>query len=107
MAALGEKALRMKLHADHRQFLVPDGHNFTFAVGGIRPGGNDEVGTKRVGPNNKAVITSRCQRVGKTSKDALAIVVNLVGLAMHQPFGPHDDSTRRLADGLMSQADSQ
>src|SRR5207237_575163 len=40
-------------------------------------------------------------------KNALSVVADLVGLAVHQAFGPHNDAARCLANRLMPEAYSE
>ena len=78
------------------------------AVRRIGPGTDDEIGRQRIRANDQAVIPRRRRAaMVKPAKDALAIVMDAVGLAVHQPLGPHDDAAGRLADRLMAQAHAQ
>jgi hypothetical protein len=107
MPVLGEEALGVELHADNGQFPVADGHDFLLAAGGFSPSRNDEVGVQCIGPDDEAVIARGGQWIGEALENPLVVVVDLVGLAVHQPFGPHDDAARRLANGLMAEADAE
>ena len=102
-----QKALGVELHADDRQRSVPDGHDFPAAVGRFGPGGNEEIRVQRIGTDDEAVVARGGERVWQPLEDPLAVVVDLVGLPMHQPLGPHDDAAGRLADGLMPQANAK
>src|SRR5213079_2648220 len=77
---LGEKTLRMELHADDREPPVPNCHDLLRAVGGFGPGAGDEIGAKRVRADDEAVVAGRRDRAWQPLKNALSVVAYLVGL---------------------------
>src|SRR5947207_483808 len=98
---LGQKALRMELHAYNRQLLMPNRHNLLGSVRRVRPSANSKIARQRVRSNHEAMIARRSQRRWQSLKNALSIMLNLIRLAVHQPFGPYDHAARRLTDRLM------
>src|SRR5436190_4494120 len=97
----------MELHADDGERLVTNGHDFPVAARCIGPGAHDEVARQRVGPDYKAVIARRGERIGQAAKNALAVMLDFVRLAVHQPFGPHDHAAGGLTDRLMAKTDAE
>ena len=107
MPVLGQKTLGMELHADDWKLLMADGHDFLLAIRRFGPGGDDKVGIQGIRADDEAVVAGGGEGIGKALEDPLPVVVNLVRLAMHQPFGPDDDAAGRLADGLMPEANAE
>ena len=62
---------------------------------------------ERVGLNHQAVIAGRDKRIWQTGEQSLAVVMDLIGLAVHQSPGADDRAAGRLTDRLMSQANAQ
>jgi hypothetical protein len=106
-AALRQKTFRVELQAEGGMFFVPDSHDFAAAVGGVGPGRYFKIGRKRVGLNDQAVVARGFERIGHALEQIAIVVKNAIDLAVHQPFGPHNSSTRGLADRLMSQTNAQ
>ena len=62
---------------------------------------------KRVGLDHQAVVARGDERVVEPGEQPAVVVVDPVGLAVHQPLGPDDLGPEGLADGLMPQAHAQ
>jgi hypothetical protein len=107
MPVLGEEALRVELHADNRKLLMANGHNFLLAIRRFGPGRDNKIWIQSIRADDETVIARGGERIGEAGEDPLAVVMDLVGLAVHQSFGPDDDATGCLADGLMAKADTQ
>ena len=97
----------MELHTKGRKLVVFNGHDFPGAIGGGRPCRDFEFLRQRAGFYYQAVITGRYHRVGKPGKNGLSIVMDSVGLAVHQFLGANDRATSCLADRLMSKANTE
>ena len=96
----------MKLNTDHWQTAMPNRHDFLLARGGSAPGRHFKFGRQRRRVNHQAVIPGGRDRVRQSCKDPAAVVMDLVGLAVHQSFGANNRAAIRLANRLMAQADT-
>src|SRR3954447_18326232 len=87
MPVLGKKTLGVKLYADDGQFLMPNGHDLLASIRGISPSAHDKIVRQCIGANHEAVVPRRRQRRRQSPKNSLPVVLNLIGFAVHQPFG--------------------
>lgn len=106
-AAVGQEAFGMELHAEKGKTFVADTHYFPGSVRGSAPGVDDKFITERVGLDHKAVISRGRERIGQVAEQVLIIVMDLVGLAVHQPAATDDLGAECLTDGLVPQAHAQ
>ena len=60
----------------------------------VAPGGHLELVGQRVRLDHQAVIPRRLKRIVEPREQPAAVVVDHVGLAVHQPVGPHDARRR-------------
>ena len=97
----------MELHAEQREPLVADAHDLAAAVRRVAPGADLELVGKRVGLDHQAVVAGGGERVFQAFVQVAVVVVDLVGLAVHQPAGADDLRPERLADRLVPQAHAQ
>ena len=97
----------MKLHAHHGEGLVADRHDFSAAIGSLSPGGDDKIGVQGIRSDDEAVVAGGSERIRQPAEDSFSVVLDLVGLAMHQALGPNDDPPCCLADGLVTEANTQ
>lgn len=102
-----QEALRMKLHAIHRECLVADRHDLARAIGGDRPRIDLEVSRQRRWVDDETVIASGFNRRSQVCKEAFAGVLNGIDLTVHQSFRSHNSAAKDLSDRLMAQADAQ
>ena len=59
------------------------------------------------GLDDQAMVAGRLERVGQAPVDALAVVVDQRGLAVHDPVGADDLRAEGVADALVAEADAQ
>ncbi len=97
----------MKLDAESGMRFVLDGHDLSRPVGGVRPGSDLEFLRKRVWLDHETVISSRGHGVGKPGENRLAVVLDQIGFAVHQPFRSDNRTTGSLANRLVTKADSE
>ena len=62
---------------------------------------------QRVGLNHEAVVARRLEWIVEAGEQALAVVVDHVGLAVHEILGAHDRAAECLAHRLMAEAHAQ
>ena len=99
MAELCVDTFWMKLYAMYRQFPVRDPHDDT-VIGLSR----DFYFVRQAGRiNHEGVVANGAKGVIQTTKDAFAIMPYLAGFAVHWLNRPDDFTTKRLADGLMTE----
>ncbi len=97
----------MELHAEEWGFAVGDAHDLAVAARFLGPGSDFEFRGERVGLNHQAVITRSLERIVETGEQPLAIVVDHVGLTVHEMLGADDLGAEGLAHRLMAEADAQ
>src|SRR5690606_17276667 len=102
----------MKLHAEQRILAMAYAHDFARVTGvlaarRLTPGTLNQLFGQRAGPNHQAVIARSGKRIVEAGEHACLIMDNLVRLAMHQAIGADDVAAKRLANGLMPQANTQ
>ena len=93
----------MELHAFDRHGRVANAHQLV-AIG---PGGYFELCRKRVALQRERVVARRRERVRQAVVNALAVVVDRAGLAVHEAFRANDRPAERLPDALMTEADAE
>ena len=62
---------------------------------------------QRVGLDHEAVVARRLERIVEAGEQPLAVVVDHVGLAVHEILGPDDRAAKGLAHRLMAEAHAQ
>src|SRR5215210_7986712 len=75
VSRVGQKTLRMKLHAKQRKLAMRDAHNLAVACRLLCPRCHLKFFRKRVRLNYKAVVTRCLKWVLKTGEQAAAVVV--------------------------------
>ena len=103
MPVLRGDALGVELHAVHGIALVLQAHDH--AVGGLR-GDLQHVGKARP-LDHEGVVARGGEVLRDAGKHALAAVMDLRQLAMHQGRRAHHAAAIDLADGLMAEADAE
>ena len=99
----GQDGLGMELHPLDAQGAVAQSHDH--AVG--RGGRDLQLVGHRVGLHHQRVVAGGDEGIGQAGEDALPVVVDLRGLAVHQMRGGHDAAAVGLADALVAQADAE
>src|SRR5689334_15040024 len=98
----------MELYPFHRQRLVPEPHDLVArAVGALRPGRRLEAVGEALRLHDQRVIARRRERRRQLPEHALAAMVDLRGLAMHDLARAHHLAAESLADALVAQADAE
>ena len=62
---------------------------------------------QRVGLDHEAVVARGLKRIFEAGEERAAVVVDHVGLAVHEILGPHDLAAEGLAHRLMTEAHAQ
>ena len=105
MAALGEHALGMELHALYRQTAMPQPHDDRAdPFVSLRPRRDGQLGGQRVLVHDERVVAGASQRRRQSAKNAFAVMLHSAGLAVHERARAHHFAAERLANGLVSQA---
>ena len=74
----------------------------------FRGAGRDhELGGERLLRHNQGMVASTGERRFEPGEDALAVVSNRAGFAVHQVAGADDLTAECFADGLVTQADAE
>src|SRR5205823_13328605 len=95
---------RMELNAMERPGTVPDAHDLVF----VSPGADDKIGIVESLPaDHQAMIARGLEGIGQPCKDALAVVMNPGGLAVHDTIIADDFAAKDVSDALMPQTDAQ
>jgi hypothetical protein len=102
-ALFGEEAFGVVLDAFHRPGFVADAHDLVV----VGPGGDFVFGGKGAGADDQAVVSRGGEGVGHAGVDGFAIVVDLVGFAVHEAGGSLDDCAGAETDALMAQANAE
>src|ERR1700758_3843108 len=103
MTVLRKNGFGMELHAFDRQRLVTQAHDLV--DGAVRMFGPsrhfETIGQRRL-LHHQRVIARGFERIGQTSKYALAEMAHRRSLAMHDLLGANYLAAERLANGLMA-----
>ena len=97
---LGEEALGMELHPLDGELAVAQTHQLA-AID--RPGGGDQA-LRETLIHHQAVVPCRGEGRRHAGEDAMPVVTDLGGLAMHEPGSALDHPAEGLADRLVPQA---
>src|SRR5205085_1806265 len=98
-ALFGEETLRVILHAFQRPGLVADAHDLVL----IGPTADLVIARHSALLDDQTVISRGGEGVGHACVDGAAVVVDLIGLAVHQTFGADDLGAADEADALVAQ----
>ena len=102
MAVLGGDAFRMELHPVHRQARMREPHHQAV----IRFRVDEEIARHARALDHQRMIARGAERPVDAAKHARACVLDLEHLAVLRR-GAHDLATKRLADGLMAEANAE
>src|SRR5690606_6212004 len=102
LSVLRQDTLGVELDPERRPVPVAQGHHFTLR----RERRHGQALRQRL-LNDQAVIAGRLEWARDFTKQAFAGVIDLAGLAVHQPLCPGYEPAEKLAQTLMSQADAQ
>ena len=110
--AFGEHAFRMELHALDGQAAMTQAHDdgaasLAGAVGFRSARGDGEFSGKRIFRDDEGVVAGAGERSGQAGEDALAVVRDGAGFAVHEVLGADDLAAEGLADGLVAEADAE
>ena len=98
-----EKTLGVKLDAFDRHGFMANAHDLAvWLIGG--PSGDFQNRWAGFRSDDETVVTGGGERVADAGEQALAIVLDLASLAMHEPICPDNFSAKSKTDALMSQA---
>ncbi len=99
-----QEALRVELDAVQRPDAVTHPHDLAL----VRPGADLEIGVvERLALDDEAVVARRLERVGQAAEDALTVVVDRRGLAVHDADVAHHLAAEDVADALVAETDAQ
>src|SRR5205823_2704839 len=73
----------------------------------VGPGGDLVFRRQRAIADDQAVIAGRREGVGHAGVDRAAVVVDLIGLAVHEPGGALDDGAGGETDALVPEAHAE
>jgi hypothetical protein len=104
---IGKNALRVKLHAFHRELLVAQAHDGAGSVFLGGPGAHFQLLRKILLFHDQRVIPGRCHRSRQSAEDSFAIMRDFAGFAVHQVRRAHHLAAECLADGLVPQANAE
>src|SRR5687767_4134932 len=104
---MGQEAFGMELHPNQGELFVADRHDLPLALSAMAPGADLEIVVQCAGADYQAVIAGGLKWVLQALEQPAVVVLNPVGLAVHQPFGPHDLAPEGVPDRLMPQAYAQ
>ena len=112
VTALGEHALGVELHALDGQRAMAQAHDdggssFAGAVDLGSAGGDGERVRKRIFGDDERVIAGAGERRGQRFEDALAVVGDGAGFAVHELMGTNDLAAEGFADGLVAETDAE
>src|ERR1700733_6789031 len=97
----------MKLHSLDGEFFMPQSHDGAASVFFRSPCADFEFCWQILLLHDKRVVTSARHGCGQAAKDALVIVGDGAGLAVHQVRSPHDAPAKGRSYSLMSQANPE
>ena len=108
VAALGEDAFGMELDALNGEGAMAQAHNHGVPIavfGGA--GGDGQFAGERALGHDERVIAGAGERGGQIVEDALAVVIDGAGFAVHEMGGADDLAAEGLADGLVAETDAE
>jgi len=97
----------MELHSLDRKLFVAKAHDGAGSIFLRRPRAHLKLGRQILLLHDQRVVSGRRHRRGQAVKNAFIIVRDCAGFAVHQMRSAHHPSAKRLADGLMSEADAE
>ena len=103
MPVFGEDGFGVKLHTVHGQRLVAHTHNFAV----VRPGCYFKALRQRLALDDQRMIACCGERIGQSAEYAVAVVVNLRSLAVHQRLGVNDLAAKSLSNALVAEANAE
>jgi len=108
VATLGEYAFGVELDAFNGQGAMAQAHDDgSIAVVRGGAGGDDEVGGQGLLGDDQRVVAGAGEGRFQALEDALAVMIDRAGLAVHQVRGADHLAAEGLADGLMAEADAE
>src|SRR5947207_4995130 len=93
----------MKLHAFHREMLVPQAHDHARAVRLRGMGADFQLRRQARFRNNQRMITGGSHGAGSAAEDCLAVMLNAADLSVHDLIGPDYFAAEGGPNSLMSQ----
>ncbi len=84
-----------------------DAHDFAIAAGFFGPGSDFEFFGECFGFDDEAMVARRLEWIIQAGEEAFAVVVDHVGLAVHEIFRTDDRATEGLAHGLVTKTDAE
>ncbi len=106
-AAFGEDAFRMELDAFDGQGAMAQAHDDGLAVFASGTGGDFELIRQAFFADDERVIARASEGRRQAGEDALAVVFDGTGFAVHELGGADDLATEGCSDGLMAEADAE
>src|ERR1700744_1971555 len=103
VAAFRGDRFRVELYAVHWPGLVLHAHDLAI----FGPGGDLQIGRQVFLAHRQAVVARGGEGGLQSGEDALALVMDLAGLAVHQRLGVDHLAAIGLADRLVAQADAE
>jgi hypothetical protein len=100
---LGGDAFGVELHALDREVAVAKAHDRAV----LEPRGDLEAIGQARALHDQRMVARGSERGGQAREDALAVVMHLSELAVHDPVCAHDAPAEGLADGLVAEADTE
>src|ERR1017187_9656872 len=94
----GEEGFGVELDAVEGPGFVPHAHDLIFS----RPRGDFEIGREGAGADDERVVAGGLEGVGEAGEDALAIVVDGRGFAVHESPVAFDGAAVGEADALVA-----
>ena len=87
----------------HRVLLVHQSHDFPF----LGPCSDFQAIRQRFAFDDERMIARRLEGIGHIGENALPLVMDRRGLAVHEPVGTHDITAVDLPDRLMPEANAE
>ena len=94
----------MELDAPNRKLFVAHAHHLEF---GSRLGGDFQFGRHRVAFDQQRMIARGSERIRHALEEVLPIVINLRGLAVHEPFCAHDFTAEHVTHALVTETHAE
>src|SRR5690348_6167826 len=103
MAGDGSDALGMELHAVQRPLAMGNAHDETV----LCPGIDAQALGQAAAFDDQRMIARRLERVRQAGKDPAGVMMDCRELAVHRLGRANDLAAHRLADRLMTEADTE